>query len=74
MNRIDQTKLEMTTNVLAALMKGTDPQVVVSALNNVSCHGTVFFGGPLDGDEKFLEEWFEGIEKLQIAVDNARNR
>lgn len=74
MNRIDQTKLEMTTNVLAALMKGTDPQVVVSALNNVSCHGAVFFDGPLDGDEKFLEEWFEGIEKLQIAVDNARNR
>lgn len=63
--------------VLFGLIQQIGPKAFQIALHNVSSHGDVFkenYSHYLDNDDKFLCEWFDGIDKLSKAVKKAKKR
>lgn len=67
--------VDVGESVIQSLIETIGAQNFCSALNNASCHGKAFLkneGELLDDDDKFLNQWFQGIEQLLIAVKTAQ--
>ena len=59
--------LAITESVLKSILQEIGPKNFAIALNNASAHGTVLnenFSEYLDDDDKFLNQWYEGIDQL----------
>ena len=67
---LNDAELDLTEQILQSVME--DPTRFTAALNNVSAHGEVFLrsGFSLGNDDKLLQEWFVGVNKLaQVAAE-----
>ena len=59
--------LAITESVLKSILQEIGPKNFAIALNNASAHGIVLnenFSEYLDDDDKFLNQWYEGIDQL----------
>lgn len=62
--------LAITEAVLKSILQEIGPKKFTIALHNASVHGSVFnenFSEYLDDDDKFLKQWYEGIDQLSKA-------